>query len=401
MKKLLAICGVVLAAAGPAMGSTNGLALTPPMGWNSWYKFAWSINETLIRETADAMVTNGLLSAGYQYLNLDDGWAVLGAPRDSNGHLPVDPSKFPSGLTNLASYIHGRGLKFGLYLQSGTNSVCYEPVGFNHTNDALWCAGIGVDFLKFDLCDQTSMSRTNSYTWMQYALLTTGRPIVYSFVYPPFQGWFPMTCNMARSAADETKTWANVLSIADQNNTNAAYAGPGYWNDPDMIVIDAGDAMTTNEWRSQFGLWCIMAAPLLLDMDVRSITATDLSIVTAPEVIAVDQDALGIQGTKIVDDGNVAIWSKPLSGGYTAVALVNKTGSTTNLTVNWSTLGIGTAGGLVRDLWKRQTLGVFTGGVTINGVQSHDTAMLTVLGCSNTTNRLVGASLGGRFIKHQ
>ena len=292
--------------AGDAAGAAI-LAATPPMGWNSWNTFQCSINETLIRGVADTFVTSGMAAAGYQYVNLDDCWMN---GRDATGKLQWDTTKFPAGIPALAAYVHGKGLKLGIY-ESANTATCvgvYGPstpavaVGsLNHeAQDAQTFASWGVDFLKYDLCTGSRAS----ITAMGNALRATGRPIVFSInpgngtndLQPPTAaGWnYGTIANMWRIGFDINASWTSVLSLIDQDAPLARFAGPGHWNDPDMLEV--GKGLTADEDRSHFSMWAMLAAPLIAGNDIRSMTAATQAILTNADVIAVDQDPLGIQG---------------------------------------------------------------------------------------------------------
>jgi alpha-galactosidase len=363
----------------------NGLAKTPPMGWNSWNIFAGNIDETKIKQIADTMVNSGMRDAGYIYLNLDDNW--MATSRDSSGNLRGDPGRFPSGMKSLGDYIHSKGLKFGIYGDRGTATcmgINQSGSYGNEQRDANTFASWGVDYLKYDNCNAVGDMRT-AYQNMRNALANCGRDIVFSICAWQFQTWMPDTGNLWRISEDIIDTWDNgsswgkgIIECINDNRDLAGYAGPGGWNDPDMLEIGNGGC-TTEEYRTQMSMWSIMAAPLLCGNDIRSMSQTTKDILLNSEVIAVDQDPAGIQGTRISASNGLEVWCKPLgsaNGTTKAVALLNRNGSTANITVNFSSIGLsGTV--TVRDLWAKVDRGTFSGSYTMS-VPSHGTGMLKI-----------------------
>jgi alpha-galactosidase len=354
----------------------NGLALTPPMGWNSWNKFNQHPSDLLIRQIADAMVSSGMAGVGYKYINIDDCWQKLG--RDSKGHVQPDPSNFPNGVKVLADYLHAKGLKFGVYSDHGTQTCSGREGSYMHeTIDANDYAAWGVDYLKYDHCFPQGNDTKGDYERMRDALQKCGRPIVFSICAWSYSNWMRNTGNLWRTTNDISDNWSSMISIYDQNVILAANAKPGGWNDPDMMEIGNG-GMTDTEYRTHMSLWCIMAAPLILGNDLRSMSAATKAILTAPEIIAVDQDSLGKQGVKVRDDGNFEVISKILKGtNIRAVALLNRSGSAANIKVSWSEIGLPSLPATVRDLWTQKNLGTATDSYTIN-VPAHGTAMLKI-----------------------
>ena len=366
-----------------AQALKNGVARTPPMGWNSWNKFGCGINDALVRATADAMVSSGMQAAGYQYINIDDCWSMT--TRDANGNLQADATKFPNGIKAVADYVHTKGLKFGIYGDRGTSTCANFPGSYGHeAQDAATFASWGVDYLKYDNCATVGDMQTD-LTNMRNALAATGRPMVFSI-----STWwmslptFPDLGNMWRTTSDITDSFSSVMGNIDMNNNTAQYAGPGHWNDPDMLEVGNG-GMTDTEYRAHFGMWAMAAAPLIAGNDLRSMSQATVNILTAPEVIAVDQDALGIQGTKVTDNGSgLQVWAKTLSGTNTkAVALLNRSAATANMTVNWSDLGL-SGSATVRDLWARADLGSFSGSYTAS-VPSHGIVLVKVVAGGGTS----------------
>ncbi|XP_075666273.1 alpha-galactosidase-like isoform X2 [Castanea sativa] len=285
----------------------NELALTPPMGWNSWNHFACHIQEELIRETADAMVSTGLAALGYKYINLDDCWAQLN--RDSKGNLVAKASTFPSGIKALADYVHSKGLKLGIYSDAG-NETCSRqmPGSLGHEEqDANTFASWGVDYLKYDNCYNDGISPKERYPKMSKALLNSGRPIFFSLCEWGQEDpatWAASIGNSWRTTGDIQDSWESMISRADQNDKWASYARPGGWNDPDMLEVGNG-GMTTEEYRAHFSIWALAKAPLLIGCDIRSMDNMTFELLSNKEVIAVNQDKLGVQGKKVKKDGNL------------------------------------------------------------------------------------------------
>src|SRR6202047_2735814 len=316
---------------------SSGLALTPPMGWNSWNKFACNVSEGLIKGTADAMVQSAMKDAGYEYVVIDDCWQLS---RDANGNIVADAQRFPNGIKAVADYVHSVGLKFGIYSDAGSKTCAGRPGGLGHEyQDALMYASWGVDYLKYDWCNTTTQDAKASYANIRAALDASGRPIVLSICeWGKAQPWLwgkEVGGNLWRTTGDITDRWGGqekwkdgsccsngVLAILDQEAEIYSYAGPGHWNDPDMLEVGNG-GMTDVEYRSHFSLWAIMAAPLLIGTDLRGIKADTLEILLNKEVIAVDQDVLGVQGKQVSDKGGVHVIVKPLEGGSHAVAVFN------------------------------------------------------------------------------
>ncbi|KAL8464893.1 hypothetical protein ACS0TY_034394 [Phlomoides rotata] len=269
----------------------NGLGLTPQMGWNSWNHFQCNIQEKLIKETADAMVSTGLAALGYKYINLDDCWAELN--RDSKGNLVAKGSTFPSGIKALADYVHGKGLKLGIYSDAGTQTCSKQmPGSLGHEEqDAKTFASWGVDYLKYDNCNNNNISPKERYPVMAKALLNSGRPIFFSLCEWGQEDpatWAKSIGNSWRTTGDISDNWDSMTSRADLNDKWAAYAGPGGWNDPDMLEVGNG-GMSTQEYRSHFSIWALAKAPLLIGCDIRSLDAVTRALLSNHEVIAVNQ----------------------------------------------------------------------------------------------------------------
>ncbi|XP_076958267.1 alpha-galactosidase 3-like [Bidens hawaiensis] len=338
---------------------TNGLAQTPQMGWNSWNFFACNISETLIKETADALISTGLADLGYNHVNIDDCWEAL--TRDIKGRLVPDSKTFPSGIKALADYVHSKNLKLGIYSSAGVFICQVRPGSLFHENDdaATW-ASWGVDYLKYDNCYNLGIKPIDRYPPMRDALNSTGRKIFYSLCEwgeddPAL--WAGNVGNSWRTTDDISDTWESMTSIADLNDKWAAYAGPGGWNDPDMLEVGNG-GMSYLEYRSHFSIWALMKAPLLIGCDVRNMTAETFEILSNKEVIAVNQDPLGIQGRKVNVTGTddcLQVWAGPISGKRFAVVLWNRCSEAGTIKVSWASLGLESSVSVsIRDLWKHE-----------------------------------------------
>lgn len=368
-----------LIAAPTSHALTNNLALTPPMGWNSWNNFDCAIDEVIIRSMADAMATNGMKAAGYQYINLDDCWQVA---RDANGVIVADPARFPSGIKALADYVHAKGLKLGLYSDHGLNTCAGRPGGFGYEYlDANTYAAWGVDYLKYDNCNLPSGDIPETdYFHMSDALMKSGRPITFSICAWSFNSWAPSLGNLWRTTGDIGDSFSSMTSKLGDNSKSAFVAGPGRWNDPDMLEVGRG-GMTTTEDQAHFTLWCIMAAPLLAGNNLTNMSAQTLFILTNPEVIAVDQDPTGEQGIQVAGSSALQVWCKPLGVDFSikAVALFNTNTNAASITATWTNLGLLPGPATVRDLWARTDLGTFTNSFTTN-VPAHGAVLLRVVG---------------------
>jgi len=343
----------------PARSLDNKLARTPPMGWNSWNHFGCDVSAQLIKETADALAKSGMRDAGYQYLVIDDCWQVA---RDGAGRLVADSVRFPGGMKPLAEYVHSRGLKFGLYTDAGRQTCQRRPGTYGSEEiDARTFAEWGVDYVKEDWCNSEGLDGPTQYAKFRDALAKAGRPIVFSICEwgsnRPWE-WGPRTGNLWRTTGDIGDRWASMIALLDLNAQYALAAGPGAWNDPDMLEVGNG-GMTDDEYRAHFSLWAVMAAPLMAGNDVRTMPAATRDILLNKEVVAVDQDSLGVQGMLVQEPApDLQVWSKPLSDGSRAVVLFNRSTLQTVITASWRALGIrGPA--RVRDLWTHADLGTF------------------------------------------
>jgi alpha-galactosidase len=383
---LLAGATLVQAADGPAFpGKSNGLALTPPMGWNSWNRFGCNVDEGVIRGAADAMAASGMKDAGYQYVVIDDCWQVA---RDAAGNIQPDPKHFPSGMKALADYVHSKGLKFGLYSDAGSKTCGGRPGSLGHEEqDARQYAAWGADYLKYDWCNTDGQDAVQSYLKMSEALQATGRPIVFSIcewgTAKPWL-WAKNIGNLWRTTGDIYDHWEGrglyslgVMNILDRQVGLEGAAGPGHWNDPDMLEVGNG-GMTDGEYRAHFSLWAILAAPLIAGNDLSAMGPETKAILTNREVIAVDQDALGVQGTRIAKDGDGEVWARPIAGGGRAVVLLNRSTKPRTIGVDWAQLGLSPdLPAKVRDLWQGADLAPARGhfGATVPG---HAVVMVTI-----------------------
>ncbi|XP_031382750.1 alpha-galactosidase-like [Punica granatum] len=335
----------------------NGLGRTPQMGWNNFNHFPCKFDEELIRQIADAMVSTGLKALGYEYINLDDCWAEL--DRDSKGNLVPNATMFPSGMNALTDYVHSKGLKLGIYGDAGTLTCAKTmpgSLGFEE-QDANAFASWGIDYLKYDNCHNNGVSPQERYSKMSKALLNTGRPIFFSLCEWGQEDpatWAVGIGNSWRTTGDIHNNWASMISRADMNDKWASYAGPGGWNDPDMLEVGNG-GMSMEEYRCHFSIWALAKAPLILGCDIRSMDNDTYSLVTNKEVIAVNQDKLGVQGKK-VKNGDLEVWAGPLSGNRVAVVLINRGTSKATVTAQWSDIGLDSSAIVdARDLWEHST----------------------------------------------
>ncbi|KAK4403210.1 Alpha-galactosidase 1 [Sesamum angolense] len=352
----------------------NGLASTPPMGWNSWNHFDCMIDEKIIKETADALVSTGLANIGYKYVNIDDCWAEIS--RDDKGALVPKNSTFPSGIKALADYVHTKGLKLGIYSDAGFYTCSKKmPGSLGHEEqDAKTFASWGIDYLKYDNCNNGGLRPTLRYPVMTRALMKAGRPIFFSLcewgdMHPALWGY--TVGNSWRTANDISDTWDSMVSRADQNEVYADFARPGGWNDPDMLEVGNG-GMTKDEYIVHFSIWAISKAPLLIGCDVRNITKDTMEIIANKEVIAVNQDKLGVQAKKVRMEGDWEVWAGPLSHYRVAILLLNRGSWRTSITAHWDDIGIPSDTSVIaRDLWEHKTLETrFVGNLTAT-VDSH------------------------------
>ncbi|MEU7954476.1 ricin-type beta-trefoil lectin domain protein [Micromonospora chalcea] len=389
----------------PARALDNGVARTPPMGWNTWNTFGCNINETLIQQTADAIVANGLRDLGYKYVVVDDCW--FNPNRDAQGNLQAHPQRFPSGMKALGDYLHARGLLFGIY-QVPLDKTCAQVGGafpgatgsLNHEyQDARQFAAWGVDYLKYDWCSGTGTinDQVARFGIMRDALASTGRPIVYS-INPnsyhaktgPQRNWSDVA-NLWRTTEDITNAWntgqtngypMGIQNIVDVTVPLAGYAAPGGFNDPDMLEVGRG-GMNDTEMRSHFALWSMLAAPLMMGHDVRSTNAATLAILRNANLVAINQDTLGRQAVQVSFDGTRRVLAKPLANGDVAVALFNQGSSTTTVSTTAAAIGKSGSSFTLRDAWTDATSS--TSGAISASVPAHGTVVYRVSGGGTTT----------------
>ena len=402
MKKtfIAALAAALLLPFGVFAQKAEGLAATPQMGWNSWNKFGVNINEDLIKATADKMVELGLVDAGYIYLNLDDGWH---GERDEQGFIQVDPVKFPSGMKALADYVHSKGMKLGIYSDAGWKTCGGCAGSYGHEfQDAYTYAQWGIDYLKYDWCYTENINQKGAYKLMSEALKATGRQI-----------WFSM-CEWGSSkpwewAADIAHSWRTtgdiwpyfdtipsefdgqwhgepIMTLLDLNEPLRAYAGPGHWNDPDMLEVGNG-SLTMAENRAHFTRWCMMAAPLLLGNDLTTMSDEVLQIFINKDVIAIDQDPLGIQGLRLKSENGIEYWFKPLQGGDWAFCLFNRGAEDAVVNLDWNSLvftddlsglTFNPAGCKAYNLWNKKAKARKTKGVQKISIPTHDVVLYRV-----------------------
>jgi alpha-galactosidase len=360
---------------------SNNLSHIPPMGWNSWNKFAGSIDDKTIRETADAMARSGMVNAGYRFINIDDTWE---GQRDAQGRIHAN-SKFPD-MKALADYVHGKHLLLGIYSSPGPKTCGgYEGSYGHEEQDAQTYDEWGVDYLKYDWCSAHTIYSDDEmqavYQKMGEELRKVARPIVFSLCQygrADVWKWGPKVGgNLWRTTDDIRDNYASMSAIGFAQNDLAPYAGPGHWNDPDMLEVGNG-GMTTEEYRSHFSLWAELAAPLLAGNDISNMSTDTRSILLNKDVIAVDQDPMGIQGHRVKKTGDLEVWSKQLADGGRAVILLNRSAATAKVSASWSDIGYpGTLQASVRDLWAAKDLGKLSGSYAAD-VPSHGVVMLRV-----------------------
>jgi len=392
MKKLLAL---FLCLAAPVFAQKfEGLALTPPMGFNTWNTFAKNINEVLIKQTADTMVKNGMRDAGYTYIVIDDCWQLM--DRDAQGNLVADPNKFPSGMKALGDYLHDRGFKFGIYSCAGSKTCGGYPGSQGHEyQDALIFASWGVDYLKYDWCYTATRDPREAYTTMRDALFAAKRPVVFSICEwggsKPWE-WAKDVGHLWRTTGDIhacydcvqrwERGWKNILDLqyslvqpADgQNNGIGKYAGPGHWNDPDMLEVGR-DELSFAESRAHFTLWCVLAAPLMAGADVRKLSPEILAVMTDREALAIDQDSLGKEGWRFRAEPSQEIWVRELANGDWAIALLNTGDKPADLTLSFRDMWFIEGKRQIHDIWDKKDVGTNEKPFT-KRLDSHDVAFL-------------------------
>ena len=338
MKKIIWTILLGITFFGASAQKFDQLAKTPPMGWNSWNKFACNVSEKLIMQMADEIVSSGMQDAGYEYVVIDDCWQV---DRDENGEIVVDKDRFPHGMKYVADYVHSKGLKFGIYSCAGSKTCAGRPGGRGHEfQDARTYASYGVDYLKYDWCNTTTQEAKSSYTTMRDGLFAAKRPIVFSLcewgTAKPWE-WAKEVGHLWRTTGDIVDRWDSMIDILDKEKDLAKYAGPGYWNDPDMLEVGNG-GMTTEEYRTHFSLWCMLAAPLMAGNDLGNMSPETAEILKNTEVIAIDQDVLGKQGFCYRDNGDYEIWIKKLANNEKAACLLNRSDEEKTVQVDYNVL---------------------------------------------------------------
>ena len=382
----------VLAAVAPASGAPI-LAATPPMGWNSWNHFAGRIDDATVRAQADAMVASGMRDAGYVYVNIDDTWQ---GTRDAQGVIHPN-ARFPD-MKALADYVHSRGLKLGIYSSPGPKTCAGFEGSYGHeVQDAQTYAAWGIDYLKYDLCslsapmiaagslEKAQAIELAAYRKMGDALRATGRPIVYSlcqYGFSPVWRWGgDVGGNLWRTTGDIEDKYPRMAAIGFGQAGLSKFAKPGQWNDPDMLEVGNG-GMTPTEYRTHMSLWALLAAPLLAGNDLSKMTPETVAILTNRDVIAVDQDALGVQGDRLWQEGPLEIWTKPLAGGDKAVGLFNTSDLPAKIEVDLRSVGFVTEGGYfamvkVRDVWSGKSVESWHGRQSFD-VPAHGVVLLRV-----------------------
>ncbi len=323
----------------------ESLSLTPQMGWSSWNKFQGNINEDIIKSIADAMVASGLKDAGYTYINIDDCWH---GKRDADGFIQADPKHFPNGIKALADYVHSRGLKLGIYSDAGSETCAGRPGSLGHEyQDALQYAHWGIDYLKYDWCNTTNINAQGAYQLMRDAIQAAGRPIFFSMCEwgdnHPWRwakgigdSWRigpDIWCSFDSTHVFPTYIQCSIIDCINRNDSLRSYAGPGHWNDPDMLEV--GNGLSVNQDRAHFTMWCMMASPLILGNDVRNMSDETKAILTNKDLIAIDQDKLGVQGLRFLIREGLEYWFKPLSNGDWAMTIFNPTRQSLSCSLNW------------------------------------------------------------------
>ncbi len=398
-KKTSAVLALSLLGAASAQAQKYAqLAQTPPMGWNSWNKFACDVDEQKIRQVADAMAANGMQAAGYEYIVIDDCWH---GRRDTLGFIQPDKQRFPAGMKALVDYVHSKGLKFGIYSDAGNKTCGGRPGSRGHEyQDATTYAQWGVDYLKYDWCATEGLKAEGAYTTMRDALARAGHPVVFSMcewgTAKPWL-WANNVGHLWRTTGDIYNCWDcvhdnggdsksfGVLRIIDMQDGLRQYAGPGHWNDPDMMEIGNGK-LTPSEERAHFAMWSMLAAPLIAGNDLRQMSPQTLSVLTNKAVVAIDQDPLGVQGFRLAAKDSVETWVKPLAGGDWAICFLNRGKTARTATFDWQTqpihdevakrdLAADRTRYKIRNLWTGREAGT-TAKPFQATVPSHDVVML-------------------------
>ncbi len=358
---------------------SDGLAPTPPMGWNSWNHFGPFISERTVLETADALVESGLREAGYRYVVIDDAWHE--SLRSDDGDLVENRWAFPHGMPWLADEIHRRGLRFGIYTCAGSRTCQGYPASRGcEARDARRFAAWGVDFVKVDWCHTEGLDGPATYATWSEAIRETARSMVFSICewgqHQPWE-WAPRLGHLWRTSPDIADSWESVMATLDRQADLHPFAGPDHWNDPDMLEVGNG-GMSDIEYRTHFALWAMLAAPLMAGNDLRAMRETTRAILAAPEVIAVDQDPLGRQARRVRVEGACELWARDLAGGSRAVLLLNRGSAKERVALTWDEAGLDPlAPMVVRDLWERSDIGTVDEGYDAT-VASHAALLLKI-----------------------
>jgi alpha-galactosidase len=378
------------------------LASVPPMGWNSWNTFGHDINETVVRETADALVSSGLRDHGYEYIVIDDCWSVK-ERRDSSGDLIPDPEKFPNGMKALADYVHSKGFKFGIYSDAAEKTCANFPgsYGFEEQDAQLW-ASWEVDFLKYDYCHapKEQAAAIERYARMGEALRNTGRQFLYSLCEwggrAPHLWGRKVGGHMWRVSGDVHDTWENFRmngsygmgldALMDIAHEVHEYGGPGGWNDLDMLIVGlkgkgqskiAGTGLSFLEYQTQMSLWSVACSPLMIGCDVRQLDSDTASLLMNREVLDVNQDPLGIPARRVKQIGQCEIWTKRLADTSVAVSVINRGSRPEDVTVQARDIGMLDTPKLARNLWMQQDTADFRTEL-VQRVQAHETVLWKV-----------------------
>jgi alpha-galactosidase len=398
MKKIFSLAILSLVFIKLTAQKFEGLAPTPPMGWNSWNTFQTNINEQLVKDIADKMLSSGMKDAGYTYLVLDDGWMAMERDRRT-GDLVPDPKKFPNGMKAVVDYVHGKGLKFGLYNCAGTKTCGGYPGtrGYEY-QDARFYAAMNIDYLKYDWCYTDGITAKEAYGTMSQALKTAGRPIIFSLCEwgsnEPWL-WAKNVGQLWRISGDISncfdcindhgswKSWG-VTYIIDMRKNIRQYAGPDHWNDLDMMEV--GHGMSVNEDRAHFSMWCMLASPLIAGNDLRGMTPETISILTNKDVIAINQDTKGVQAFLQQQQDSVDTWIKPLANNEMAVCFMNRSRQPVKINYDWkthpvqdsvssTTIDFNTAVYQLKDVWKNKGAGT-TSRPLMTTIPAHDVLIL-------------------------
>ncbi len=375
----------------------DNLAKTPPMGWNTFNTFAGNFNEELVRQITDIIVSSGMKDAGYTYIIIDDNWT---GPRDSLGFLTVDKKRFPSGMNAMANYIHSKGLKLGLYSDAGYRTCSGYVASRGHEfQDAIMFAKWGADYLKYDWCESDGLNAIGAYTTMRDAIHATGRPMIFSMCEwgnnKPWL-WAAGVGHLWRTTGDICNSWDvdeqhgtyiknSITRILDMQIGLREYAGPGHWNDPDMLEVGNGH-LTAEENRAHFSMWAMIAAPLIAGNDLRKMSKETLQVLTDKDVIAIDQDSLGIEAFRYAVKDSVETWVKPLWGGDWAICILNRSSKPQLVNFNWKkeliedkfakrSLNTEQNTYSLYELWEKKKLGT-TAGVLKKDIATHDVLLL-------------------------